>query len=74
VVSILACSSHRAGREAIPSEVILDTADGLNWPTLCFCDILYAVPKDQLTNHRGHVTPERRLDIIRTINRSNGWV
>jgi len=74
VVSILACSSHRAGRPADTNEVILDKADGLDWPTLCFCDIFYSVPKADLRDQRGHVTEERRLEIIRTINRSNGWV
>jgi hypothetical protein len=34
MVSILACSSHRSGREAGPNEVILDAADGLDWATL----------------------------------------
>ncbi|HZV32983.1 MAG TPA: type II toxin-antitoxin system PemK/MazF family toxin [Verrucomicrobiae bacterium] len=74
MVSILACSSQRAGRQANPDEVILDMEDGLSWPTLCFCDIIYAVRETDLTHHRGHVTAERRTAIIRTINRSNGWV
>jgi mRNA-degrading endonuclease toxin of MazEF toxin-antitoxin module len=73
-VNILICSSHRAGRPAMTGEVILDFADGLDWPTLCRCDLLFAVKKADLKNQRGHVTPERRLEIIRTINRSNGWV
>jgi hypothetical protein len=64
---------HRAGRPARADEVILDAADGLDWPTLCFCDILYAVARADLKNQRGHVTDERRTQIIRTINRSNGW-
>ena len=73
-VSILACSSHRADRSAEPHEVILDSADGLDWPTLCFCDIIYAVAKTDLTDKHGHVSDERRAAIIRTINRSNGWI
>ena len=74
IVSIIACSSHRAGRPATADEVILDTADGLDWPTLCFCDVFYGVRKSELINQRGHVTEERRMQIIRTINRANGWV
>lgn len=74
MVSILACSSHRAGREAGPTEVILDKADGLDWATLRFCDLFYAVPKADLKQHRGHVSHERRMEIIRTINRANGWI
>jgi mRNA-degrading endonuclease toxin of MazEF toxin-antitoxin module len=74
IVSVLACSSHRAGRAATADEVILDAADGLDWPTLCFCDVIYAVPKADLKVQRGHVTDARRTEIIRAINRSNGWV
>jgi hypothetical protein len=61
-------------RAAASHEVILDTADGLDWPTLVFCDLIYAVPKADLKGHRGHVTEERRRAIIQTINRANGWV
>jgi mRNA-degrading endonuclease toxin of MazEF toxin-antitoxin module len=73
-VTILMCSSHAATRGAKTTEVILDTADGLDWPTLCRCDLLYTVQKSELTHYRGHVTEERRKAIIATINRANGWV
>ena len=73
-VTILMCSSKAPTRPAKPHEVILDTSDGLEWPTLCKCDLLYTVPKAQLKNHRGSVTQERRQQIMATINRSNGWV
>jgi hypothetical protein len=68
------CSSQRATREPQPHEVILDQADGLDWPTLCRCDLLLDVHKSELVQRRGHVTDERRRQIIETINRSNGWV
>jgi len=67
------CSSQQASRPAKPDEVILDTSDGLSWPTLCRCDLIHAVKKSELTSRRGHVTEERRRQIIATINRSNGW-
>jgi len=73
-VTILMCSSKEATRAAKPNEVILDTSDGLQWPTLCKCDLLYTVPKAELHNRRGSVTTQRRKQIIATINRSNGWV
>jgi hypothetical protein len=73
-VNILMCSSHRAGRPAMIGEVILDSADGLDWPTLCRCDLFFNVKKADLKNRRGHVTAERRMEIIRMINRTNGWV
>ena len=73
-VTILLCSSKEASRAARPHEVILDSADGLDWPTLCKCDLLYTVPKAALASIRGTVTPERRREIIATINRAMGWV
>jgi hypothetical protein len=73
-VNVLMCSSQPARRPPDENEVILDQADGLNWPTLCKCDLLYAVEKSNISNHRGHVTEERRRQIIVAINRSNGWV
>jgi len=73
-VTILMCSSKEATRPAKPNEVILDDSDGLQWPTLCKCDLLYTVPKSELRNYRGSVTPQRRKQIISTINRSNDWL
>jgi hypothetical protein len=68
------CTSKQATRPALAYEVILDTADGLNWPTICKCDLLHKVDKAQLSNRCGTVTSERRRQIIATIVRSNDWV
>ena len=73
-VNILMCSSQRAQRAPRPNEIVLDQSDGLNWPTLCKCDLLHSVEKTDLKNRRGVVTPERRRQIIATINRAMGWV
>jgi hypothetical protein len=73
-VSLLMCATKPATRAAEPHEVILDTSDGLDWPTLCRCDLFFMVKKADLKNHRGTVTTERRAQIIATIIRSNGWV
>jgi hypothetical protein len=54
--------------------VILDANDGLDWPTLCKCDLLYTIQKANLANRRGAVSAERRRQIIATINRVNGWL
>ena len=59
-VNILVCSSQKAGRAAKAHETLLDEADGLDWETLCRCDLVYAVEKSQLANRRGQVIPERR--------------
>ena len=69
-VVILSCSTHRAARPAEIFEVIRDQSDGLNWPTLCRCDLLYTVEKKVLTGRRGHVTFERRRAIAERVIRS----
>jgi hypothetical protein len=73
-VNVLMCSSRAAQREPKPNEVLLDQADGLDWPTLCRCDLLLDVPKDELRQRRGHVTDVRRRLIVSTILRSMDWV
>ncbi|HEY3763080.1 MAG TPA: type II toxin-antitoxin system PemK/MazF family toxin [Verrucomicrobiae bacterium] len=73
VVNVLLCSSQRARRAAEINEVILDEADGLDWPTLCKCDLLYNLPKTELTAHRGSVTPIRRRQIVGRIISAFGW-
>ena len=50
-LNIIMCSTKEATRPALPNEVTLDRADGLNWPTLCKCDLLHLV--DRLRNPRG---------------------
>jgi len=59
-VNVVGCSSKAASRPAQPHELILDREDGLDWPTLCRCDVLYLAKKDELRQKRGVVTPERR--------------
>jgi mRNA-degrading endonuclease toxin of MazEF toxin-antitoxin module len=71
-VNVLFCSSKRATRQAEALEVILDTADGVDWETLCKCDLVFAVPKDQLTRKRGSVTQARRRQIAERVIRGLG--
>ena len=71
-VNVLFCSSKRATRSAEALEVILDAADGLDWETLCKCDLVVAVPKEQLTRKRGSVSHERRRQIAERLIRSLG--
>lgn len=73
-VEILICSSQRANRAATPTEVMLDSAHGLNWETICKCDLIVSVSKSDLHQPRGQVTSERRRQIISTIIRSHDWV
>jgi mRNA-degrading endonuclease toxin of MazEF toxin-antitoxin module len=72
-VEVLDCSSQRANRPPHDSEVVLDKADGMDWPTFCKCDCLYAVPRGELKKHRGTVVLERRRQIVRAIIASHGW-
>jgi hypothetical protein len=72
-VNVLLCSSHRATRRPELHEVILDQADGLDWATLCKCDLLYAVPAVQLSARRGTVTPARRAQIAERVIRALGF-
>lgn len=68
-VVVLKCTTMQPtmARAAKENEALLDQADGLNWKTLCRCDLLFTVPKATLTNRRGSVGVERRRDIARKI-------
>ena len=71
-VSVLLCSTQRATRKPELHEVLLDEADGLDWDTLCKCDLVYAVAKNELVKRRGFVTAERRRAIAERVIRGLG--
>ena len=72
-VEILDCASQRAARPAGEHEVILDQSDGMDWQTFCKCDLIIAVPRAELKNHRGSVGLERRRQIVRVMISAHGW-
>jgi hypothetical protein len=72
-LEVLDCSAQRANRPPNENEVILDKADGMDWPTFCKCDCIYAIPRDELKKHRGTVALEHRRQIVRAIIISHGW-
>ena len=72
-VEVLMCSTKRATREAELHEIILDKADGLDWPTLCKCDVIYAVSRTELKAKRGVVSALRRPQLVRTMIAAHGW-
>lgn len=72
-VEVLLCTSQRAGRQVEAHEVVLDQADGLKWPTLCKCDLIYTVPRAALKDKRGTVIDARRGQLIRTMIAAHGW-
>ena len=73
-VEVLLCTTLRAGHTPGAHEVVLNGADGLDWSTLCRCDLIYSIPRSDLTMLRGTVSVARRRDIIRKMIASHGWV
>ena len=73
-VDIVMGSTQGAQRQPKPNEVILDESDGLDRPTLFKCDLIYTVPKAELSPRRGVVTAPRRRKMIETIIRSHDWI
>jgi len=59
-VNVLFCTSQRQNRQPYAWEVMLDTADGLDWASFVDCSMLYAVKSAALFKHRGRVTLSRR--------------
>jgi hypothetical protein len=74
-VNVLFCSStsKRATRPPVEFETILDEADGLDWATLCKCDLIFAAPKEQLKDKRGSVSLPRRRAIAEKVIRALGF-
>jgi mRNA-degrading endonuclease toxin of MazEF toxin-antitoxin module len=63
VINVLYCTSQRQSRRPRPHEVLLNSADGLDWETFCDCATMYAVKSDQLFGRVGRVSLERRRAI-----------
>ena len=55
-INVLACQTQQARRSPKSYEIILDQADGLNWPTLCRVAPFWAAKPSELSNRRGSVT------------------
>jgi mRNA-degrading endonuclease toxin of MazEF toxin-antitoxin module len=72
-VNVLICATQRAARPPRETEVRLNGADGLDWETLCRCDLLWLVEKSKLTKKRGSVCCVRRRQIVDKINAAMGW-
>jgi mRNA-degrading endonuclease toxin of MazEF toxin-antitoxin module len=73
MVEVLMCSTQPTTRTNKVHEVILDQADGLDWPTLCKCDLIYAVPRGDLKRKRGEVSVSRRAHLLRVMIGAHGW-
>lgn len=73
VVEVLMCSTQRAGRQAEPHEIVLDQADGLDWPTLCRCDLIHSAFRAELKSQKGRVSSARQGPLVRTLISAHGW-
>lgn len=74
VVNVLLCSCKRAARHAEINEIILDEADGLDWPTFCKCDLLYDADKEELGQPRGSVILARRRLLVQKLIACLNWI
>jgi mRNA-degrading endonuclease toxin of MazEF toxin-antitoxin module len=72
-VNVIGCSTQRAAREPLAHELILAVEDGMDWPTLARCDVIYLANKTDLKKHRGKVTTERRRALGAKIIRLFGF-
>ena|SRR2546425_10754974 len=61
-INVIAASSRRASRLPRLHEIILDEADGLEWPTLCRLAPFWAVEPTRLKQRRGELSSERRRE------------
>jgi mRNA-degrading endonuclease toxin of MazEF toxin-antitoxin module len=65
-VNGLICVSLR-GRPLGLHEALLDQADGLEWETVVRCDLIHLLARDRFKELRGHVSPDRQLQISRKV-------
>ncbi len=67
-VNGLLCVSLRGGQNLRSAEVMLNSADGLDWETACRCDVFYLLPRAHFHRRLGQVSVARRRAIGRKIN------
>ena len=74
-VNVAGCSSHHSQRRPELHEILLDREDGLDWETLCRCDVLFLAKKSELKIRRGILTKERQRELGQRIIRLFGlWI
>ena len=69
LVNVLYCTTQRQSRPPGPDEVLLNSADGLEWETYCRCDHIFSVERGQLKPRPrpGQVSAPRRRQIAAMI-------
>jgi mRNA-degrading endonuclease toxin of MazEF toxin-antitoxin module len=66
-LNVLYGTTRRPGQSPRPSDVVLNSADGLEHATLVGCVYVYGVDRRKMTASLGRVAPERRRQIGRTM-------
>jgi mRNA-degrading endonuclease toxin of MazEF toxin-antitoxin module len=67
-LNVLACSKRAPADPPKAHQVVLNGADGLEFPTVCGCEFLHVATRDSLTEKIGRVSPVRRRAIGRKLN------
>lgn len=67
-LNVLACSKRVPGEPGKPHQVLLNGADGLEFPSTVDCRFFHIIKKDGVTEVIGRVSAERRRAIGRRIN------
>lgn len=69
-VNVLYGSTRRPASAATATDVVLNSADGLEGMTLVNCDQIWMVDKNRIESRYGSVSVERRRALSRTIHRA----
>ena len=66
-VNALSCTSLKSGSVPKPTQVLLDAADGPDWPMVVRCDVMHLLAKQDFSHPLGTVSIQPRRAIARTI-------
>jgi hypothetical protein len=67
-LNVLACSKRIPAEGARNHQVLLNGADGLEFPSVCGCEFFHVIARESVHEVIGRVTPARRRAIGRKIN------
>lgn len=67
-LNVLACSKRIPAEGARPHQVLLNGADGLEFPSVCGCEFFHVIARESVRETIGRVSPVRRRAIGRKIN------
>lgn len=67
-LNVLACSKRPPADGAKAHQVLLNGADGLEFPSVCGCEFFHIIARENVTAKIGRVSPTRRRAIGRKLN------